>query len=83
MRPGCRAVLAPMLNLPAWELGLGCRVVLFRDWGRTDEDGNTVDVRVAEVVKAEGISVNSGQRGKIVGYGISDVRILTSQTPNV
>jgi len=73
MRPGCGAVLVPTVNLRAWELGLGCRVVLFRDWGWADEDGNYMDVRLAEIVKAEGIGINSSQRGRIIGFGLSDV----------
>jgi len=73
MRPGCGAILVPTLNLPAWELGLGCRVVLFRDWGWVDEDGKHIDIRLAEVVKAEGIGANSGQRGRLVGFGIGEV----------
>ena len=76
MRPGCGPVLVPTLNFPAWELGLGCRVVLFRDWGLEDEDGNYIDLRLAEVVKAEGIGISSSQRGRIIGFGINDVSIL-------
>jgi len=73
MRPACGPVLVPTLNLPAWELGLGCRVVLFRDWGWANEDGNQIDVRLGEVLKAEGISTNNGKRGRVIGFGIDDV----------
>jgi len=48
-------------------------VVLFRDWGWVDEDGKHIDIRLAEVVKAEGIGANSGQRGRLVGFGIGEV----------
>jgi hypothetical protein len=74
MRPGAGAVLVPAINSTAWEQGLGCRVALFRDWGWDDEDGNAVnDVRLAQVIKAEGINVPEGRR-KLVGFTISEVR---------
>ncbi|KAG9241840.1 P-loop containing nucleoside triphosphate hydrolase protein [Calycina marina] len=70
MRPGIGAMLVPVLNFPAWEQGLGCRVILFRDWGWEDEDGKAFDLRLAEVIKAEGIE--SGGRGRIAGFGIDE-----------
>jgi hypothetical protein len=74
MRPGAGPVLVPAINSTAWEQGLGCRVALFRDWGWDDEDGNAVnDVRLAHVIKAEGINVPEGRR-KLVGFTISEVR---------
>jgi hypothetical protein len=47
-------------------------VVLFRDWGWSDEEGNAVtDVRFAEVLKAEGTVV--GGRRRLVGFSIGSV----------
>ena len=76
MRPGAGAVLVPAISMTAWEQGLGCRVVLFRDWGWEDEESNTVtEVRLAEVLKAEGTVVADGRR-KFVGFSIDDVRLV-------
>jgi len=70
MRPGAGAVLIPAINTTVWEQGLGCRVALFRDWGRIDEEGNAVDdVRLAEVKKAEGASCT----GRTAGFSIRGV----------
>jgi hypothetical protein len=78
MRSGAGAALVPAINSTAWEQGLGCRVALFRDWGWNDEDGNPVnDVRLVEVVKAEGIGVTNGI-GRLVGFSISEVCILSA-----
>jgi hypothetical protein len=73
MRAGAGAVLVPAINTTAWEQGLGCRVVLFRDWGWDDDDGKQVnDVRLAQVVKAEGTAVPEG-RARVVGFTIGEV----------
>jgi hypothetical protein len=73
MRPGAGAVLVPAINTTAWEQGLGCRISLFRDWGWDDEAGNEVnDIRLAAVVKAEGIAMSGGRR-KLVGFTIGEV----------
>ena len=76
MRPGAGAVLVPAISTAAWEQGLGSRVVLFRDWGWDDEEGNTItDVRLVEVVKAEGVLVVQGRR-RLFGFSIGNVRLL-------
>lgn len=63
----------PSINATAWEQGLGCRIALFRDWGWDDEDGKTVsDVRLVDVIKAEGAGVPDGRR-KLVGFSICEV----------
>ena len=75
MRPAVSAVLVPAINNTAWEQGLGCRIALSRDWGWEDEDGRDVsDVRLADVVKAEGISL-SGERRRLVGFTIAEVHL--------
>lgn len=73
MRAGEGTVLLPAIRTTAWEQGLGCRVVLTRDWGCDDVEGNTVtDVRVAEVVKADGTVVPEEKR-RLVGFTIDNV----------
>jgi hypothetical protein len=73
MRPGAGAALVPAINTTAWEQGLGCRVALFRDWGWDDEEATPVNnVRLAQVIKAEGVVVPEG-RSRLVGFTISDV----------
>jgi hypothetical protein len=73
MRQGAGAVLVPAINNTAWEQGLGCRIALFRDWGWDDEDGREVnDVRLAEAVKSEGITMTGGRR-RLVGFTIEEV----------
>jgi hypothetical protein len=72
MRPGAGPVLVPAINTTAWEQGLGCRVALFRDWGWDDEEGKPVEVRLAEVVKVEGVAVG-GRRARLVGFSIDEV----------
>jgi hypothetical protein len=74
MRPGAGAVLVPAINTTVWEQGLGSRIALFRDWGWDDEEGNPVnDVRLAQVIKAEGIAVPEGRK-RLVGFSIAEVR---------
>jgi hypothetical protein len=47
--------------------------MLFRDWGWDDDEGKQIDdVRLAQVVKAEGIVVPEG-RARIVGFTIGEV----------
>jgi hypothetical protein len=78
MRPGAGAVLVPAINTTAWEQGLGCRIMLFRDWGWDDDEGKQVDdVRLAQVVKAEGIVVPEG-RARFVGFTIGEVCAVPS-----
>jgi hypothetical protein len=73
MRPDAGAVLVPAINTTAWQQGLECRIALFRDWGWDDEDGKEAnDVRFAEVVKAEGITVAKGKR-KLASFTIGEV----------
>jgi hypothetical protein len=73
MRPGNGAVLIPSINITAWEQSIWCRVVLFRDWGYDDEDGQYVDdVRMARVMKAEGAAVLESQ-ADLVGFKIEEV----------
>ena len=68
-------MLIPAINNTAWEQGLGCRVALFRDWGWNDEDGKEVnDVRLAEVLKAEGVAMAGGRR-RLVGFTIDEVNV--------
>jgi hypothetical protein len=70
MRVGAGAVLVPAVDTTSWEQGLACRVVLFRDWGWNDVDGNQAsDVRIAEVVKAEGTAVP----GVLVAFSVGQV----------
>lgn len=81
MRPGAGAVLVPAINTTAWEQGLGCRVALFRDWGWDDERGKPIDdVRLAQVIKAEGIAVPEG-RVRLAGFSISEVRHVVTICP--
>lgn len=81
MRPGAGAVLVPAINTTAWEQGLGCRVALFRDWGWDDEEGKPVDdVRLAQVIKAEGIAFSEGSV-RLAGFSISEVRYGISICP--
>lgn len=76
MRPGAGAVLVPAINTTAWEQGIGCRIALFRDWGWDDEEGHSVDdVRLAQVIKADGVAVPEG-RARLVGFSIAEVRHL-------
>lgn len=73
MRPGAGAALVPSVNTTAWEQGLGCRVALYRDWGWDDDEGKAVDdVRLAQVIKAEGINLPEG-RIQPVGFAIDEV----------
>lgn len=76
MRPGAGAALVPSINTTAWEQGLACRVALFRDWGwDKEEDGGsirTVQVRFAEVLKAEGVTY-SNNTGRLVPFEIVEV----------
>jgi hypothetical protein len=72
MRPGAGAVLVPAINNKDWEQGLGCRVVLFRDWGWNTEEGNVDGVRLAEVIKAEGAVAKT----RLVGFTIQEVRLI-------
>ena len=73
MRPGAGAVLVPPINTAAWEQGLGGRISLFRNWGWEHEDGKEIhDVRLAEVVKAEGLAL-AGGRKRLVGFTIGEV----------
>ena len=73
MRPGIGPVLIPALNVTPWEQGLACRVVLFRDWGWRDEADSTIDnVRLAQIVKAEGTVLPEG-RGWLAGFSIDEV----------
>jgi hypothetical protein len=82
MRPGAGAILVPTINTPAWEQGLGCRIMLFRDWGWNDDNGNPVnDVRLAQVLKAEGVLVTGGKQ-RVVGFSIGEVCYsLTPSSP--
>jgi hypothetical protein len=74
MRPGIGAILVPSINITPWDQGLACRVVLFRDWGWNDEEGNAVDgIRLAQIIKAEGTSLPDG-RGWLAGFTITEVR---------
>jgi len=76
MKPGSGAILVPAVNTTAWEQGLGARVVLYRDFGWEDEDGNSVDdVRFAQVLKAEGVNVSDG-RLRSTAFAIKEVRLL-------
>ena len=80
MRPGIGAALVPSINFTSWTQGLACRVVLFRDWGWNDEDGNAIHgVRLAQVTKAEGVDLPEG-RGWLAGFTVSEVR-LTRKLP--
>lgn len=73
MRPGLGAALVPAISMTPWEQGIGCRVAIFRDWGWDDDEGTSVhDVRLVEVLKAEGVEVSNG-KGKLVGFSISEV----------
>jgi hypothetical protein len=79
MRAGASALLIPAINTTAWEQGLGARVALFRDWGWINEDGDRVDdVRLAQVVKAEGVVVPEG-RERLVGLCVGKVSIFHSR----
>lgn len=76
MRPGCGAVLVPAVSTTAWEQGLGCRAAVFRDWGWNDDDGKAVDdVRLVQVIKAEGIALPEG-RARVVGFSVGEVSSL-------
>jgi hypothetical protein len=78
MRPGAGAVLVPAINITAWEQGLGCRIMLFRDWGWDDDEGKQInDVRLAQVIKAEGIVVPEG-RVRLVAFTIGEVCTFSS-----
>lgn len=72
MRAGAGAVLVPAISTSAWEQGLGSRVVLFRDRSWDDEEP---EVRVAEVVKASGVTIAERER-RLVGFSILDVRLV-------
>lgn len=75
MRTGLGAALVPAISTTAWEQGIGCRVALFRDWGWEDDNGRSIDdVRLAQVIKAEGLSV-SDRRLRLVGFSISEVSV--------
>lgn len=81
MRPGAGAVLVPAINTTTWEQGLGCRVALFRDWGWEDEEGNLIDgIRLAQVIKAEGISVPEG-RPMLAGFSITENGLISLTLP--
>jgi len=73
MRPDAGAVLVPAVNTTAWEQGIGCRIVLFRDWPRQDDDGKKKNdqLRIAQVIKAEGV-LQSASSDKRVGFGIDE-----------
>jgi hypothetical protein len=77
MRPSIGPVLVPSISVTSWNQSLACRVVLFRDWGWNDEDGNAVyGARLAQVVKAEGSTLLEG-RGWLAGFTISEVRLAS------
>lgn len=72
MRIGAGAVLVPAINTTSWEQALGTRVALFRDWGWDDEDCNPItDVRLAQIVKAEGVVVPDS-RPRLIGFTITE-----------
>lgn len=73
MRPGAGAALVPAVNTTAWEQGIGCRVLLFRDWGKDHYDGiEHDDIRLAQVLKAEG-SVIPDNSLMLVGFIVTQV----------
>ncbi|KAG4418802.1 hypothetical protein IFR04_008084 [Cadophora malorum] len=79
MRPGAGAVLVPAVNATAWEQGLGCRLELMRDWGWEDEEGGMVDgVRLARVLKAEGVAVGGI---RLVGFTIRETGLHSLSLP--
>lgn len=81
MRRDAGAVLIPSINTTAWEQGLGCRVALFRDWGWNDEGENLVnDIRLIEVVKAEGVGVTYG-RGRLAAFSICEAGLQQINIP--
>jgi hypothetical protein len=80
MRSGLGAALVPAIANTAWETGLWCRVVLFRDWGWDRDDdvkgkktgGKGLGSRYALVVKAEGVVLGEG-RGRCAGFVVGEV----------
>ncbi|TGO45196.1 hypothetical protein BOTNAR_0690g00040 [Botryotinia narcissicola] len=81
MRPGPGAAFILSISATAWDLGLGCRVALFRDWGCYDDEGNNVDcLRFVLVIKVDGTTLSEG-RGIFAAFVIGKVGI-SSITPN-
>lgn len=73
MRPGIGAALVPAITATTWDQGFACRIGLFRDWGWIDDEGKTVtDVRLIEVIKAEGVILHTG-KAWLVGFSIDEV----------
>ena len=70
LRLNGNADLVPAISMPIWEQGLRCRLVLFRHWDWENEDGSwNYNVRLAKVVKAEGVNVPKTKK-LLVGFRI-------------
>ncbi|PQE27817.1 hypothetical protein CJF32_00010134 [Rutstroemia sp. NJR-2017a WRK4] len=88
MRSGLAAALVPAVANPAWETGLWCRVVLFRDWGWDWDDdvkrekaaGRGEGSRYALVVKAEGVVLGEG-RGRCAGFVVGETGVSSLPVP--
>ena len=76
-------MLVPAVNATAWEQGLGCRLELMRDWGWEDEEGVMVDgVRLARVLKAEGVAVGGVMVDSSQVQGVNDLWQLATVEKN-
>ncbi|KAM3085323.1 hypothetical protein ACMFMG_003747 [Clarireedia jacksonii] len=88
MRSGLGAALVPALANTAWETGLWCRVVLFRDWGWGSDDGEKKGItggegegaRFALVIKAGGVMLGEG-RGRCTGFGVNETGLSSLPVP--
>lgn len=73
------ASLQPAITGAAWDAGINCRILLFRDWQVETNDKSTQekeeiipDLRFAALTKIGGSSVDSF--GEIVPFAIEQVR---------
>jgi hypothetical protein len=67
MTPGSKARLVPAVSSTAWDAGIGSRVLLFRDWGW---DGK--QVRLARVLKADGVVATTSGASNVVAFTIEE-----------
>lgn len=72
MQPGDGAILAPAISSDAWEAGLTTRVVLFRDWGRDNQN-----IHFASVTRAVGSGIGSRDGlGRLVAMSLDKVSLV-------
>ncbi|POS85432.1 hypothetical protein EPUL_001850 [Erysiphe pulchra] len=82
---GLDAILVPAINISTWEQGLGCRLVLFRNWGwnwNCDYGNYISGFRFAKVIKAMG-AIMSDDKENVVGLRILESGLISYIQPNL